>query len=274
MAKLFQITLPDGMSELNLDSQGRATAQYAIVNKSARSIDARAVLVALPQSNPPDPNHPVNKGWIKIAGSTDQHMDADKSCTYTVNIAVPLKTPAGKNAAGTYSFRLDVVSVAKTDEGDSSRPLKFTVASVAPPQPKWGLIALIALVVVCVVGLLIWLLSGSKPKTTKTGNSGGDTTTTQKAAPSPVPAGLVGMNLHDASVALGKANLSVGVLQGDGNIVMSTNPVAGVTASDGKVDLTTQSSTACTAATPCVFKGVQANARIRALAGPVRYRPQ
>jgi hypothetical protein len=245
-----------------------------IVNKSARSLDARAVLVALPQSNPSDPNHPVNKGWVKIAGSTDQHMDADKRCTYTVNIAVPLKTPAGKNAAGTYSFRLDVVSVAKTDEGDSSQPLKFTVASVAPPQPKWGLIALIAIVVVCVIGLLIWLLSGSKPKTTKTGNSGAGSTTTQTAAPSPVPANLVGMNLHDASVALGKANLSVGVLQGDGNIVISTSPVAGATASNGKVDLTTQSSTACTAATPCVFKGVQATARIRTLAGPAQYRPR
>ena len=43
MAKLFQITLPDGMSELKLDSQGRATLQYNVANKSARPIDdARA----------------------------------------------------------------------------------------------------------------------------------------------------------------------------------------------------------------------------------------
>ena len=47
MAKLFQITLPDGMSELKLDSQGRATLQYNVANKSARPIDARAVLVPL-----------------------------------------------------------------------------------------------------------------------------------------------------------------------------------------------------------------------------------
>ena len=107
MAKLFQITLPDGMSELKLDSQGRATLQYNVANKSARPIDARAVLVPLPQSNPPDPNHPVNKGWIKVNGTTDQHMEADKACTYTVNIAIPMqKNPA---PPGTYSFRLDVV---------------------------------------------------------------------------------------------------------------------------------------------------------------------
>ena len=70
------------------------------------------------------------------------------SFTETVNVAVPPRSPAG-----TYSYRLDVVSVAKPDEGDSSQPTRFTVTETAPPPKKWGLIAAIVAVVVIVAGV-------------------------------------------------------------------------------------------------------------------------
>jgi len=180
MAKLFQITLPDGMSELQLDSQGRATVQYTVKNVSARPIDARAVLVALPQGGPPDPNHPVQKGWIKLASGADQHFDTGKGGTYTVNIAVPPKSPAG-----IYSYRLDVVSIIKPDEGDSSALLKFTVISEPAKPLNWKLIAAVAAVILCVAGILTWAL---KPKTPVSGaGSTKPTSTASTPAPSASP---------------------------------------------------------------------------------------
>ncbi len=268
MAKLFQITLPDGMSELKLDSQGRATLQYNVANKSARPIDARAVLVPLPQSNPPDPNHPVSKGWIKVTGTTDQHMEADKACTYTVNIAIPMqKNPA---PPGTYSFRLDVVSVAKTDEGDSSQPLKFTVTSAPKPRPKWGLIVAIAAVVVVCIGLLVWALTRHSTKGTTSGDnstSGSSTSAgSTKPAKTTVPNGLAGMTLSAASNALHTSNLTVGLIQGDGTTVISSAPAPGTTVESGSsVTLTTQSTAACAPPNNCVYRGAALTQRMQTL---------
>jgi len=247
MAKLFQITLPDGMSELKLDSQGRATVQYSVQNVSARPIDARAILVALPQSNPPDSNHPVQKGWIKIVGSTDQKFDTGKGGTYTVNIAVPPRSPAG-----TYSYRLDVVSINKPDEGDVSAPLKFTVAPPAVKPVNWKLIAIIAAAVLCVGGLLTWVLLKHS-----------STTTTPTATNVTVPANLVNMNLSDADKAIHSAGLQLGAINGDGTIVISTNPASGTSVASGSsVDITTQATVNCRAR-PCRFVGEAARLQVK-----------
>jgi len=111
MAKLFQVTLPSGLSSVKLDSQGRATVQYTVKNVSARPIDGRAVLVSLPQTKPS--SGCVEKGWVKIDGKTDRHFDPDKEETFTIKIAVPPKSPAG-----TCTFRMDAVWVQQPDQGD------------------------------------------------------------------------------------------------------------------------------------------------------------
>ena len=87
MARLFQVTLPEGMSSVKLDSQGRASVQCTAKNVSAAPIDGRAVLVSLPPTNPP--SGAVQKGWVKIDGSADRHFDKDKEEVFTVKIAVP-----------------------------------------------------------------------------------------------------------------------------------------------------------------------------------------
>ena len=150
MAKLFQITLPSGLTSVKLDSQGRGTVQYTVKNVSARPIDGRAVLISLPQTKPP--SGPVEKGWVKIDGKTDRHLDVDKEETFSVKIAVPPKSPAG-----TYTFRLDGVWVQQTDQGDPGGALAFTVADTAPskPFPLW-IIPVIAVVLIA-IGIGVWL---------------------------------------------------------------------------------------------------------------------
>jgi len=60
MAKLFNVNLPDGVSSVKLDSQGRGTVQYTVKNVSSRAIDGRGVLISLPQVKPPsDPSKKV-----------------------------------------------------------------------------------------------------------------------------------------------------------------------------------------------------------------------
>jgi beta-lactam-binding protein with PASTA domain len=156
MAKLFQVNVPDGVSSVKLDSQGRATVQYTVKNVSARQIDGRAVLISLPQVKPA--SGPVEKGWVKLDGTTDRHFDVDKEETFTVKILVPPKSPSGN-----YTFRLDAVWVDKPDIGDSSPVIGFTVAAPVVTTghfPLW----LIPVILVVVLGVGVGLYFALKPK--------------------------------------------------------------------------------------------------------------
>jgi hypothetical protein len=156
MAKLFQITRPDGMSTVKLDSQGRATVQYTVKNISARPIDGRAVLISV-QPRPPD--GVAEKRWAQIEGKTDRHFDQDREECFTVKVAAPPNA-----SAGTYTFRLDTVWVDKTDEGDQGQPVGFTVTAIElkPARMHW-LIPAIVVVVLAVGGTITWLLMRSRP---------------------------------------------------------------------------------------------------------------
>lgn len=152
MAKLFQVNLPDGMSSVNLDSQGRATVQYTVKNVSARAIDGRAVLISIPQASPP--SGPIEKGWVKLDGKSDRHFDVDKEETFAVKIAVPPKSPPGN-----YAFRMDTVWVDQTDQGDAGGAVRFTVKeTVKPPISPWVWLIPIIVVVLVGVGVGLWLV--------------------------------------------------------------------------------------------------------------------
>lgn len=182
MAKLFDISIPEGASTLKLDSQGRGSVHYTVKSLTRTPIDARAVLLPVP-ATPADPNHPVTKGWAKIEGKPDRHFDVNGEDAFTVLVAVP-----PKSAAGTYSYRLDVVSAARPDEGDSSPVVTFKVAAAEVVPVRWGLIAAIIAIVLVVGGGMIWLIARK---------SGGG-----------VP-NVVGMNITDATAALTKANVRI-----------------------------------------------------------------
>ena len=155
MANYFEITAPDGLSVVKLDSSGQAKVQYTVKNVSGIKRDGRAVLVSLP--NTPGA---VEKNWVKIEGPSDKAFNSGQSQTYVVTITVPRQSPPG-----TYGFRLDVVLVAKPDEGDQSSPLAFNVTTAAGGKsfPWWILV--VALVVLVVLGVVLWLAlsnTGSK----------------------------------------------------------------------------------------------------------------
>src|SRR5262249_50749674 len=131
------------MSTIKLDSKGNATCQITVKNVSRATIDGRAILVSLPITRPPA--GVVEKNWIKIEGPSDRHFAVDQEEVFSIKIAVPQKK--GEPApAGNYSFRLDVVNVARPDESsDQSQALGFTVAAAPAPKPSpWPWIALVA----------------------------------------------------------------------------------------------------------------------------------
>jgi hypothetical protein len=162
VTRYFTVTVPQGLSDIKLDSKGGATCQLTVKNISKAAIDGRAILVSLPITRPPA--GVVEKSWVRIDGPTDRHFAVDQEEVFSIKIAVPQKK--GEPApAGNYSFRLDVVNVARPDESsDQSQALGFAVAAAAPPKPsRWPLIAAVAAVVLVVAGLAIWLLTRGNP---------------------------------------------------------------------------------------------------------------
>jgi hypothetical protein len=160
--KYFTVTAPQGISTLKLDSKGCATCQITVKNVSRTVIDGRAILVSLPVVNPRA--GAVEKNWIKIDGATDRHFPVDQEEVFAVKIALPQKKGEAP-AAGNYSFRLDVVNIARPDDsGDQSQALGFTVAAPPPEKPsRWPLIAVVAALVLIVGGVTTWLLMRGTP---------------------------------------------------------------------------------------------------------------
>ena len=158
MARYFAISAPEGLSKLALDSQGNATLQFKVKNVSGSRKDAHATVVPLPVTNASTPA--VHKAWIKIDGLTDQPFEKDQEKVVVVKIAVPKKTAP---KPGDYQFRLDVCSVAVTDEGDSSQAITFTVPEAKHEEthfPMW----LIPVLAVALIGIGVGLFFALRPK--------------------------------------------------------------------------------------------------------------
>jgi hypothetical protein len=151
------------MSTIKLDSKGSATCQITVKNVSRAAIDGRAVLVSLPIARPPA--GAVEKKWLTIDGPADRHFAVDQEEVFSIKIAVPQKK--GEPApAGNYSFRLDLVNVARPDESsDQSQALGFAVVAAPPPKPTpWPLIAVVAALVLIIGVTAAWLML-RKPST-------------------------------------------------------------------------------------------------------------
>jgi beta-lactam-binding protein with PASTA domain len=162
ITRYFTVIVSQGTSTIKLDSKGCATCQITVKNVSRAAIDGRAILVSLPITRPPA--GVVEKNWVKIDGPTDRHFTVDQEEVFPIKIAVPQKKGEAASA-GNYSFRLDLVNIARPDESsDQSQALGFTVAEAAPPKPsRWPLIAAVAAVVLIVAGLATWLLTRGNP---------------------------------------------------------------------------------------------------------------
>ena len=217
MARYFQITTPEGMSSLTLDSQGSATVQIKVKNVRGAAVDSRAILVSLPITNPP--SGAVQNGWVKIDGPAEQRFDKDQEKVIVVKVAIPKKD---KPKAGNYQFRLDVASAAVTDEGDSSPVIAFAVAETKQEPSKFPMWLIPVIVVVVIgIGVGVWLAlrGGGGPK---------------------IP-DLVGKTLIDADAELKAAGLTLDTnvptaesKPEDSGKVVSQQPAAGEKAAKGQ----------------------------------------
>jgi hypothetical protein len=158
--RYFAITVPQGLSTIKLDSRGIGTCQITAKNVSATAIDGRGILTSVPVARPPA--GAVEKGWIKIvSGPTDRHFDVDQEVAFAIKIAVPEpKKGEAPPQPGNYSFRLDVVNIARPDDsGDQSQPLSFAVAAPKPMRPsKLPLVLGVVALVLLVGAVVTWLL--------------------------------------------------------------------------------------------------------------------
>jgi beta-lactam-binding protein with PASTA domain len=214
MARYFEISA--NTATVKLDSQGRGTVQYKVKNVSAAAIDGRAVLISLPVTNPPA--GAVQNGWVKIEPPTDRAFEKDKQETFVVKIEVPLKD---RSKVGTYTFRLDAVTVAIPDRGDEGPAVAFTLEKALEKKPTPMLAWLIPLILVLLilVGVGAWFaLRSTGPK---------------------VP-DLTGMSLNDAITALNAAKFTLAqppeTVQSkpeDADKVVSQTPAAGDKAKEG-----------------------------------------
>lgn len=149
MANYFDITRPEGLNVVKLDSSGRAEVQYTVKNVSGIRREGRALLVSIP----PSPGGPVEKNWVKPDPQPQRMFDPGQSLPFVVKIAVPPKSPEG-----TCKFRMDMVLVERTDEGDRGPEISFTIPKRETPPPfKWW-IPVAAVVALAIIGVLVWVL--------------------------------------------------------------------------------------------------------------------
>jgi hypothetical protein len=157
MARVFVITA--ATTSAQLDASGRGEASFTVSNASGRPIRGRAFARAAGAAQ---------AAWFRVSGDAERSFPVSGTHQLSVSIAVPPGSPAG-----TYSFRLDVVSAENPDEDFAEGPaVSFEVAPSAPARTPfpWWILAAIAAILIVIGGLVTWLLSGRQP-------SAGDTAT-------------------------------------------------------------------------------------------------
>ena len=145
MARVFDITAASDV--VRLDTKGQGDAAFTVSNVSGRRMRGRAKAV---------PQDPATAGWLKIAGDVERDFPSGGTQLITASVSVPADA-----RPGTYSFRLDVVSVDNPDEETAQGPsVSVTVAEASPPPPKshlmWFLLAVVVLLLVA--GVAIWFV--------------------------------------------------------------------------------------------------------------------
>jgi len=144
MPNPFSITA--ATDTVRLDAQGRGSTTFTVSNRSGQLRRGRARLVT---------SDPGQASWLSVDGEAERNFTADGTQQYTVQVAPPPGSPAGR-----YTFGLDVVSVENPDEEWSQGPkVAFEVAPspVKKPFPWW--IVVVVAAVLLVGGLIAWLMS-------------------------------------------------------------------------------------------------------------------
>jgi hypothetical protein len=145
MMRAFTITT--ATNTVVLDAKRAAKSSFTVTNVGRRPLKARAEVKAQGAAKP---------AWFTVEGETEREMGIDATQRFSVALAVPPGV-----AAGSYSFRFDVVSVANPDDDFAEGPVVSFEVAAAPagkPFPWW--IPVVALVVIGLGVGLWWRISG------------------------------------------------------------------------------------------------------------------
>jgi beta-lactam-binding protein with PASTA domain len=145
MSSVFSVSVTEAL--VRLDGKGQATTTYNVTNTSGRPLRGRAQL---------QPLGSTAATWLSVSGEAVRSFAVGETHQFIVKVAVP---PAA--TGGTYSFRLDVVSVENPDEDfTQGQAVAVEVPAPAPPKPaRWPIFLAVAAVVVVAGGLAFWILS-------------------------------------------------------------------------------------------------------------------
>jgi Ricin-type beta-trefoil lectin domain-like/PASTA domain len=149
MAHIFDITAPG--DAVSLGPSGTGEIPFTVTNVSASAVRGRAVL---------GPEKSAVLPWLKLAGEQERLLQPKQTDTFLVKVAVPPGTNAGD-----YSFRLDIVSVARPDEDSTQGPAIKIPVILAPPPPKpfpWWILAVAAVVIGGLSYAALKLIPGNK----------------------------------------------------------------------------------------------------------------
>jgi hypothetical protein len=145
MSGIFAITAASNSAKL--DSNRQAEVIFTVSNVENRPILGRVHL--LPEGN-------TEKGWLSVAGDTEQYFAIAGTQQFTVRIKAPPGTPAGS-----YIFRLNMVGVQNPDEDYAEGP----AVSIAVPEPvkqqrpfPWWILLIVAALII-IGGLAIFFLN-------------------------------------------------------------------------------------------------------------------
>jgi PASTA domain-containing protein len=144
MSSVFSVSVT--RATVRLDGKSQGTTTYNVTNSSGRPLRGRAQL---------QPLESTGASWLGLTGEAMRNFAVNETHQFTVTVAVPPAT-----AGGTYSFRLDVVSVENPDEDfTEGQTVAVEVLPPAEPTRRGRLIPLtVAAVLALAIGGLTWWL--------------------------------------------------------------------------------------------------------------------
>ncbi len=153
MAHLFSISTTQ--PQAYLDGQGQGEVSFVVTNTTAYPIKGRLAIKPLGSTDP---------SWLRLIGDTERNFASNTAEQITVTINLPADTPLG-----TYSFRLDVISVLNPDEDYTEGPAVAMEVQSSPVEqsafPWWILVVVGVLITVGgVLAYVFWPRSTFEPE--------------------------------------------------------------------------------------------------------------
>jgi hypothetical protein len=134
MAHIFDVTAVG--DSVSLGPTGIGEVPFTVTNVSSSAVRGRAVF---------GPEKSAVLSWLKLTGEQERLLQPKQTDAFLVKVAVPPGTNPGD-----YSFRLDIVSVARPDEDSTQGPAIKIPVILAPRPPKpfpWWILVVAAVII-------------------------------------------------------------------------------------------------------------------------------